>query len=91
MNILSINCCGLGADVKVNGIRDLIKKEKLHVIGIQETKMEVIDDGFVKLLWDNDYDYCYQGSIGFSGGTLLIWDSHTFVKTEVFNSHRCKR
>ncbi|GKA57898.1 RNA-directed DNA polymerase, eukaryota [Tanacetum coccineum] len=84
MNILSINCGGLGQVHKQNWIRDIIQHEKLSVIGIQETKMEQIDQVFVKSLWiwDN-VEFAFIGSTGASRGTLTIWNTSIFVKEGV--------
>ncbi|GJQ89987.1 RNA-directed DNA polymerase, eukaryota [Tanacetum coccineum] len=74
----------LGQVHKQNWIRDIIQHEKLSVIGIQETKMEQIDQVFVKSLWiwDN-VEFAFIGSIGASGGTLIIWNTSIFIKEGV--------
>ncbi|GKC69566.1 RNA-directed DNA polymerase, eukaryota [Tanacetum coccineum] len=69
MNILSINCNGLGMSYKQNWIRDFVRQEKLSVVGIQETKMELIDLKLLYFLWSSDYvDFVFRRSIGASGG-----------------------
>ncbi|PWA66530.1 hypothetical protein CTI12_AA325340 [Artemisia annua] len=82
--IISFNCCGLGMESKQNHIRDLIRKEKPSVLGIQETKMTQICNAFVYSIWGiSNIEFVVGDAIGLSGGTLLMWDSDIFSKEEV--------
>lgn len=50
MWIVSLNCRGLGTTFKKDGVGDLIKQEKLTVLGLQETKLDSVDMPLVQSL-----------------------------------------
>jgi exonuclease III len=55
-------------------LRDLVSKEKIDFLAIQETKMEVVSDALCYFLWGSeDCDWLYLPSEGNSGGILSIW------------------
>lgn len=59
--------------------------EHLGMVGIQETKKEVINSHLVQQFWDrSSFDFCYGSAIGQSGGTLLMWNEDCFVKESTF-------
>jgi hypothetical protein len=71
----SFNVRGLGSKVKRRKIRELVRKEKIDFLAIQETKMEVIPDAMVFSLWGHsDCCWCFLPSVGNSGGILSIWN-----------------
>jgi mannosylglycoprotein endo-beta-mannosidase len=73
MIVCSFNVRGLGSRVKRRKILDVIRKEKVDFLAIQETKMEVIPETLVRGLWGNcDFDWSYLPAIGSSGGILSI-------------------
>lgn len=51
MRIVSMNIRGLGDREKRTVVRDLISKERVDFICIQETKLEFMDDRMACLLW----------------------------------------
>jgi hypothetical protein len=74
MIISSINIRGLGGAVKRSTIKELIRKEKIQFLAVQETKMETISDSFCYGLWGGeDCQWVFLPSIGNSGGLLSIW------------------
>lgn len=71
MNILSINIQGLGNKSKKEWIRELINKNRINFITIQETKLNTVSHMDVKFLWGNsNYDFVSSDSLGNSGGIL---------------------
>lgn len=59
----------------------LEKMWKVDVICLQKTKLEVFSISIVKILWAcQRVDYLYLGSIGASGGILLLWDCRVVEK-----------
>ncbi|GKV29432.1 hypothetical protein SLEP1_g38359 [Rubroshorea leprosula] len=76
---------GLGGSVKKKEVRRLVQVEKLDFLFLQETKLENVDVGICRQLWNSDeFDWVVKGSSGASGGLLCMWDMRQFVKREVF-------
>ncbi|MCH97949.1 endonuclease/exonuclease/phosphatase family protein [Trifolium medium] len=64
----------LGGAVKRNAIKEMIRKEKIEFLAIQETKMEIIPDSLCYNIWGGeDCQWVYLPSVGNSGGMLSIW------------------
>jgi len=51
MKKLSYNIRGVGGSHKQRELRELVKKEKLGMLCIQETTKEMVDDKLCKLVW----------------------------------------
>jgi hypothetical protein len=47
------NCQGLGKDVKSDFLRDIIRKERIDFIGLQETNKKNFDDSWLNFIGDN--------------------------------------
>ncbi|PWA41096.1 hypothetical protein CTI12_AA559940 [Artemisia annua] len=79
---------GLGTDDKVDWIRELCHKEKLDVVGIQETKLRNLDNRLINKLWgSDDVDFVKLDAVGRSGGILTKWDTRVFNKVQVIYDH----
>jgi hypothetical protein len=90
MIISSINIRGLGGAVKRNTIKELIRKEKIQFLAVQETKMETISDSFCYGLWGGeDCQWVFLPSIGNSGGLLSIWCNKESEKRDVVDWQCC--
>ncbi|GKV22035.1 hypothetical protein SLEP1_g31939 [Rubroshorea leprosula] len=77
---------GLGGSLKKNEVRRLVQEEKPDFLFLQETKLEKVDVGICRQLWNSDeVDWVAKGSSGASGGLLCTWDSRRFVKREDFS------
>jgi hypothetical protein len=75
MIIGSINIRGLGGVVKRKYLKELVTKERLDFIAIQETKLESISDGLCWSIWGSeDCQWAFLPSSGNSGGILSIWN-----------------
>ncbi|GKV50980.1 hypothetical protein SLEP1_g57658 [Rubroshorea leprosula] len=78
---------GLGGTLKKKEVRRLVQEEKPDFLFLQETKLEKVDEGICKQLWNSDeVDWVAKGSSGASGGLLCMWDRRQFVKREDFSS-----
>ena len=51
MKIISINIRGIGGNIKRNYLRNLISKEEVDMVCIQETKCSQLSKESVFLLW----------------------------------------
>jgi mannosylglycoprotein endo-beta-mannosidase len=69
MIMCSFNVRGLGSRVKRVKIREVVRRENIDFLAIQETKMESIPDAMVFGLWgSNDCGWCLLPAVGNSGG-----------------------
>ncbi|GLT88307.1 hypothetical protein SLE2022_063400 [Rubroshorea leprosula] len=81
MILLSMNIRGLGGIGKKREIRDLVAKQKVDVLFVQETKMEKIDRCLCRMVWDSDnFEWVAQPANGTLGGILIIWNANVFKK-----------
>ena len=88
LQILSWNVRGLHERDKRLQIKNLIRMWRADIICMQETKMELITRGFVRSLWGCHYvDWVYLGSLGASGGILVMWDSRVVENLEEAVGH----
>ncbi|XP_050211873.1 uncharacterized protein LOC126662030 [Mercurialis annua] len=68
-----------------------MSKNQVSIIGLIETKKELIDEFLVNRLWPNndyDYGYCYSPSLGSSGGLACIWDSSSISPSHITTYNR---
>jgi exonuclease III len=89
MKIVSYNVRGLGGVAKKKEVSQLIRKNKLDLVCIQETKLEVVEKSLCEKLWDtNEFDFTFKTSNGRSGGLLMIWNTKLFSKqVELIEDH----
>jgi endonuclease/exonuclease/phosphatase family metal-dependent hydrolase len=74
--ILSWNVKGLNERDKRLQVRNLLKFWGADVVCLQETKLYLITRAIVRSLWGiHHIDWLYLGSIGASGGILIMWDT----------------
>ncbi|GJS19351.1 RNA-directed DNA polymerase, eukaryota [Tanacetum coccineum] len=58
IGIISLNTKGMGESGKKGWIKNIIRTERSDVIGLQETKCDVVDDEWVEELWgSNGYGF----------------------------------
>lgn len=79
MKCLSLNIRGFGGYTKVNNLRDLLRKENVEFLAIQESLISG-DAGFIiNLFWKHsNKDFCQIPSMGRSGGLICVWNSDIF-------------
>ena len=83
LKIVSWNVRGLNEHDKRLQVRNLIRKWKADIVCLQETKLELINRGVIFSLWGGHHvDWLYLGSMGASGGVLLMWDNRVVEKLE---------
>ncbi|XP_050259852.1 uncharacterized protein LOC126704907 [Quercus robur] len=83
LRIVSWNVRGLNEQDERLQVRNLIRKWKVDAVYLQETKMEFINRGVICSLWGGQHvDWLYLGSLGASGGVLLMWDNRVVDKVE---------
>lgn len=76
MKILSYNIRGAGTRVKRKEVHDLVRKLGVEFCCIQETKLEVLDDKYLKFMWgENNVGWVVRNSVGRSSGLLTIWNT----------------
>ncbi|KAJ9538570.1 LOW QUALITY PROTEIN: hypothetical protein OSB04_031303 [Centaurea solstitialis] len=84
MKLLSVNCRGLGSDVKKGWIRQITFSEKPDLVGIQEMKMSNLDHILISRIWGgDDVDFTISNAQGSSGGIVTFWDKKSFSCTQV--------
>ena len=88
LNIISWNVRGLNEVEKRLRIRNLLKLWKADIICLQETKLELVTRQIVRSLWSCLYvDWLFLGSVGASGGILLMWDTRVVEKLDEAVGH----
>ncbi|KAK8715577.1 hypothetical protein V6N13_042908 [Hibiscus sabdariffa] len=75
MCVLSWNVRGLGSSVKRSAIRKVLRQQRIKMVFLVETKLEVVSEVVVKSLWWIDsYSFLVSASEGLLGGIIIIWD-----------------
>lgn len=68
--------------MKKRELRELIEKERVDFVCIQEIKKDTIDKKMVEMIWRHgNVDWVYVGAMGKSGGLLCIWNKDCFEKS----------
>lgn len=76
MKLVSWNIRGLGGVEKKREVRSLLKEKGPFIVCLQETKLQVCNDGICSAMWDlKSMAFSYRPSQGASGGLLTAWDS----------------
>ncbi|GKV41862.1 hypothetical protein SLEP1_g49342 [Rubroshorea leprosula] len=69
-------------------IREMVMKENVDFIAIQETKLVMVDRKICRTLWGTeDFDWVAKPSVGRSGGLLCIWNDKVLKKLEVIEGN----
>ena len=75
----SWNVRGLRGDGKLRMVKDLRNKHRLQMLGLIETKRQIVTRFDVARNWgQGSPGWEYVGSDGASSGLLLIWDEEMF-------------
>ena len=82
MRAISLNIRGLGVEGKTKWISELINNNKALILGLQETKMDQVDEKVVHYMWGSEsFGYAKVDAIGSSGGIITMWDNSWFSNT----------
>lgn len=85
MKILSINIRGFGGVSKIRMLRELLCKESLDFLSVQETRLSDGVERIVNSIWTHDdYAFCHSPSQGRSCGLLCIWKKSFFRASNAF-------
>jgi hypothetical protein len=73
------NCQGLGKEVKSEFLRDIIRREKINFIGLQETNKKNFDDSWLNFISGHrNFAWVWSPPNGRSGGLLVGFDADMF-------------
>lgn len=76
--------------MKKSAVRELVSKEKLDFVCIQETKTEYVDERLACMIWGNmECKWVNSGSVGAVGGLCCVWDSSVFVRQDLWGKMGC--
>ncbi|MCI04131.1 hypothetical protein A2U01_0025175 [Trifolium medium] len=67
---------GLGGRVKRRKVRELVRRERVDLLALQETKLATFTAPFIRGLWGLEgMGWCCNPTLGRSGGLLIMWDN----------------
>jgi exonuclease III len=73
------NCQGLGNGIKIEFLKELIRKERIEFIGIQETNKKSFEDSWLQSISSNrNFAWFWSLAKGRSGGLLVGLDADVF-------------
>ena len=73
------NCQGLGKGVKIEFIKELIRKERIDFIGLQETNKKSFEDSWLNSISGNrNFAWFWTPANGRSGGLLVGFNADAF-------------
>jgi len=79
MKLISMNIRGLGGKIKRKYISELIKKQQVGFICLQETKCEQISKEKSYQMWgSNEIDWIEVGAVNNGGGIITMWKKDCF-------------
>ena len=86
MKILSLNIKGVGGANKRNYVRDLISREQVDMVCLQETKCSDFSREKVCLLWGtNEVDWVENKVVNNAGGVITMWSNRAFQLSSFVN------
>ena len=78
LKLLSWNVRGANDNSKRKVIKFVVRKQKVDLLCIQETKIQVLSDRVVKSLGSGRFlDWKALDAIGSAGGILICWDKRS--------------
>ena len=78
LKILSWNVRGVNDSSKRKVIKSVVRKQKVDLFCIQETKMQVMTEGVVRSLGPGRFlDWRVLNAMGSAGGVLICWDKRS--------------
>lgn len=81
MKIISWNVKGLGGVEKCRKVKECVEKHKLDIVGLQETKKEVLTSRLLGSVVGKDlFEWCGLPANGTVGGIVCVWNPVTVRK-----------
>ena len=75
LKLVSWNVRGLNDPKKRGILRNWLRKWKVDVVCLQETKLDRVDWRIIRSIWGNSFvDWVALDAISTAGGVLLLWD-----------------
>lgn len=75
MIITTSNIQGLNSPAKQKGVQSLVRKHSIDVLGLVETKFNLVNASFFMKNYFPDWSFSHNFDIAPGGRILLIWDS----------------
>ncbi|XP_071712491.1 uncharacterized protein [Rutidosis leptorrhynchoides] len=70
---------GFAKDGAFGWVKNLCREEKPDIVAIQETKLSNVSNFWASnLWWNNSVGFVQKNALGYSGGTMLLWDANSF-------------
>jgi len=86
MKILSLNIRGVGGAIKRNYVRDLISREQVDMVCLQEMKCSDFSREKVCLLWGtNKVEWVENKVVNSAGGVITMWSNKAFQLSSFVN------
>jgi len=86
MKVMTYNVRGLGGRVKCGYLKNLMAKEEVEMLCIQETKLELIDRALCQRIWgENDVEWFVSLTINRGRGLLCLWNKEDFSLQNSFH------
>jgi len=86
MKIISLDVRGLGGNKKRRYLKELIFKEQVGMVCIQETKCSEFGKENCFNMWgSNEIDWVENGAINNAGGIITVWRRSCFQLSSFFN------
>ncbi|GKV17381.1 hypothetical protein SLEP1_g27896 [Rubroshorea leprosula] len=75
---------GVGKEGKKRGVRELVARDKVDFLSVQESKVEVVDAQLCRALWgSNSFEWVAQPFKGMAGGLIYIWNPELLKKDRI--------
>lgn len=72
-NILVWNMRGLNSRARRDAVCDVVHDERVSLLCLEKTKMDVIPSRIILEMLGLDFDYSFLPAVGRFGGVLLAW------------------
>lgn len=73
MKILSFNIRGVGSRVKRKELQELVRKNKVDLVCIQESKLDMVDENVCRTIWGNPQcGWAAREAQGRAGGIITL-------------------
>ena len=89
MNFMCWNVRGVGSGNKVGTIKEWVRKEKIRLLGLVETKKKDCNYQLIRNIWGtDDANLANIDAIQLRGGIICIWDKSLLTGERVVKGER---